>query len=196
MYVNSTCDDLFVDNNDTLYCSMFDDNQVVKRSLNDPVDTSPHVVAGTGVTGTASYEFHGPSGLFVDTNLDLYVADYENHRVQLFQYGESNGTTVAGLQSLNPTISLIYPTVINLDAEKYLFIMDYFQERIVGSGSYGFRCLVGCHGEEPESYSLARNSFYFDRSGNMFVAGRIKIQKFQYLEESCKKIEKKSVGRR
>ena len=37
-----------------------------------------------------------PRGIFVDTNLDLYVADRYNHRVQLFRSGQLDAVTVAG----------------------------------------------------------------------------------------------------
>jgi hypothetical protein len=121
-------------------------------------------------------------------NFDLYVADCRNHRVQLFQSGESNGITVAGSTSPNPTIKLDCPTGIVLDAEKYLFIVDSLNHRIVGSGLNGFRCLVGCYGMGSESNQLKFPfSFSFDRFGNMFVADNwnFRIQKFEYLEKSC-----------
>ncbi len=51
MYVNKACYGLFVDTNDTLYCSMHLRHQVVKRSLNDPNMTSIIVAAGTGDLG-------------------------------------------------------------------------------------------------------------------------------------------------
>ncbi len=188
MNVNSSCYGLFVDTNDNLHCSMYDDDQVVKRSLNDPEMTSIVVAAGTGLPGSAVKELNGPWGIFVDVNFDLYVADSENNRVQLFQPGTSNGITVAGILSLNPTIDLLCPTGIVLDAEKYLFIVDYGNDRIVGSGLNGFRCLVGCYGQGLQSNQLSLPvSFSFDRSGNMFVAdsGNSRIQKFQYLEKFC-----------
>ena len=80
-------------------------------------------------------------------NFDLYIADYLNHRVQLWRSGESNGITVAGNGSPNPTIDLDHPTAVVLDAGKYLFIVDSANDRIVGSGLNGFRCLVGCFGK-------------------------------------------------
>ncbi|CAF1563870.1 unnamed protein product, partial [Adineta steineri] len=144
MNVNSSCDGLFVDINDTLYCSM--SAQVVKRSLNDSVMSSNRVAAGTGIEGSASNQLNSPHGIFVDVNLDLYVADCYNDRVQLFQSGESNGITVAGSTSRNPTIKLRLPRGIILYADKYLFILDSFNSRIIGSGLNGFRCLVGCYG--------------------------------------------------
>jgi sugar lactone lactonase YvrE len=188
MNFKSSCHGLFVDTNDTLYCSMNSDHQVVKRSLNDPEMTSVIVAAGRGSLGSKPNELDGPEGIFVDVNSDLYVADCRNNRVQLFQSGELNGTTVAGNGSLNPTINLDWPTGIVLDAEKYLFIVDTDNHRIVGSSLNGFRCLVGCYGEGSQSNRLnSPKSFSFDRSGNIFVAdyGNSRIQKFEYLEKSC-----------
>jgi hypothetical protein len=193
MNVNSSCYGLFVDTNDTLYCSMRDHHQVVKRSLKDPEMTSVIVAAGTGSRGSAFNELNRPWGIFVDVNSDLYVADFGNHRVQLFQSGELNGITVAGYGSPNPTINLRYPTGIVLDADKYLFIVDHLNHRIVGSGLNGFRCLVGCYGWGSQSNQLTWPlSFSFDRSGNMFVADRDnhRIQKFEYLESCFGKLKK------
>jgi hypothetical protein len=188
MNVKSQCYGLFVDTNDTLYCSMFLDHQVVKRSLNNPEMTSVIVAAGTGSKGKAFNELDQPVGIFVDVNFDLYVADCGNNRVQLFQSGELNGITLTGPASRNPTINLNCPIGIVLDAEKYLFIVDHFNNRIVGSGLNGFRCLVGCYGQGSGSNRLNRPfSLSFDHSGNMFVADHMnsRIQKFEYLEKSC-----------
>jgi hypothetical protein len=196
MNVNSECFGLFVDTNDTLYCSMDMNHQVVKRSLKDPEMTSVIVAAGTGSQGSDLYELDYPSGIFIDVNFDLYVADCGNNRVQLFQSGESNGITVAGSKSPNPTIDLDCPSGIVLDAEKYLFIVDGGNDRIVGSSLNGFRCLVGCYGSGSQSNQFNRPfSLSFDRSGNMFVADtdNNRIQKFEYLESSFGKLNKNSM---
>jgi hypothetical protein len=191
MNANSSCWGLFVDINDNLYCSMPGDHRVVKRWLNNSVMTSI-VVAGTGTPGDASYELDRPIGICIDVNLDLYVADCLNSRVQLFQSGQSNGITVAGETSPNPTISLDCPTGIVLDAQKYLFIVDSLNHRIVGSGPNGFRCLVGCYGVGSKSNQLNfPSTLSFDRSGNMFVtdSNNHRIQKFEYLENSSGKLQ-------
>jgi hypothetical protein len=190
MNANSSYYNLFVDINDNLYCSMYQYHQVVKRWLNDSLKTSVGI-AGTGRAGSASNELNGPVGIFIDMNLDLYVADCENHRVQLFQSGQSNGITVVGSKSPYPTVSLLCPTGIVLDAQKYLFIADYANHRIVGSGPNGFRCLVGCHGKGSQSNQLySPNTLSFDRFGNMFVTDRNndRIQKF-LLENSSGKLK-------
>ena len=72
MKVNSICDSVFVDTNDTLYCSMWSRDQVVKRWLNDSDMTSIIRVAGTGVQGSALNQLHAPLGIFVDVNFDLF----------------------------------------------------------------------------------------------------------------------------
>ncbi|CAF0803135.1 unnamed protein product [Adineta steineri] len=188
MHVNASCWGLFVDINDTLYCSMSFHNQVLKRSLNDPMMTLNRVAVGTGIRGSASNQLSHPFGIFVDVNLDLYVSDCLNDRVQLFQLEELNGITVAGITSRNPTIALRSPTGIILDADKSLFIVDSYNHRIVGSSVNGFRCLVGCDGVGSQSNQLYRPcGLSFDRSGNMFVIDSVndRIQKFEYFEESC-----------
>jgi sugar lactone lactonase YvrE len=192
MNVDSSCYGLFVDIKDNLYCSMSYYHRVVKRSLNDPVMTTV-VVAGTGNEGWASYELNFPYGIFVDVNLDLYVADCDNNRVQLFQSGQLNGITLAGSTSPYPTIALDGPDGISLDAEKYLFIVDSDNHRIVRFGPNGFRCLVGCYGYGSQSNQLdSPSSFSFDRSGNLFVTDshNHRIQKFLLMENSSGKVKK------
>ncbi|CAF4021345.1 unnamed protein product [Adineta steineri] len=188
MNVGSSCHSLFVDINDTLYCSMPDDHQVVKRSLNDSMINSNRVAAGTGNPGSSSNQLDSPRGIFVDVNFDLYVADCGNNRVQLFQSGEPDGITVVGSNFLNPTITLKCPTGVILDTEKYLFILDHSNSRIVGSGLNGLRCLVGCHGIGSQSHQLNfPSSFSFNRYKDIIVADFLnhRIQKFQLFKESC-----------
>jgi hypothetical protein len=135
-----------------------------------------------------------PYGIFVDTNFDLYVADYGNNRIQLFQSGQLSGITLAGATSLTTTITLNNPTGIVLDADKYLFIADNGNSRIIGSGPNGFRCLFGCFG----SWGSASNQLYwpcslsFDSYGNMFVTdlANSRLQKFILLNNTYGKYYK------
>ena len=187
MGVHSSCWGLFVDTNDTLYCSMRFNHQVVKRSLYGSEMTPNIIAAGTGFSGSALNQLNESMGVFVDVNLDLYVADYGNNRVQLFRSGESYGITVAGSRSSNPTINLHGPSCIVLDADKYLFIVDSYNNRIVGSSLNGFRCLIGCYGRGSQVDPLNKpSSVSFDRYGNIFVAhlGNDRIKKFMY-RQSC-----------
>ncbi|KAF9758246.1 RING finger protein nhl-1 [Nosema granulosis] len=185
----SRCFGLFVDINNNLYCSQRDSHQVVSKSLNSPANALT-IVAGTGCAGSDPNMLNIPYGIFVTINLDLYVADWGNDRIQLFRSGQLNATTVAGNGSTG-TISLNRPRGVVLDGDGYLFIVDGNNNRIVGSGPYGFRCLVGCSGLAGAASNQLNIpwALSFDSDGNMFVAdrGNNRIQNFLVSNNSCGK---------
>jgi hypothetical protein len=188
LYVGGQCDDLFIDSNNSLYCSLSGYHQVIKRSLNSS-DYQTTVVAGTGCSGFFRNTLYNPQGIFVDINFNLYVADYRNHRIQLFQSGQSNGTTIVGKEAPG-TITLYYPADVVLDADGYLFIVDSGNHRIVGSGPYGFHCIGACSGYGSSSDQLYYPySMAFDSYGNIFVVDQNnnRVQKFLLETNSCGK---------
>ena len=143
MNITQPCYGLFIDLNDTLYCSMADYHQVVTKALNSDSNTL-QLIAGTGCPGSASDMLYSPRGIFVDINFDLYVADCGNNRVQRFHYSQSHALTIAGNTTTeSETLVLKCPTGVILDADKALFIVDSGNHRIIGSGPNGLRCLVG-----------------------------------------------------
>ena len=154
----SLCLGLFIDINDSLYCSLYVYHQVIKRSLNS-TGTQFTIVAGKSCQGYTSDMLSYPHGIFVAINFDLYVADTSNHRIQLFPAGQLNGTTVAGSEALG-TIQFSNPTAVVLDADNYVFIVDWGNQRIVGSGPNGFRCVLGC----ASTSGAASDQLYFPRS--------------------------------
>ena len=180
MFICSSCYGLFVDINDILYCSQNNLHQVAKKSWNDP-SSKLQIIAGiTSSPGSSSGLLHSPRGIFITTNIDLYIADCGNDRIQFYRSGQLNGVTVVGNGS-NETISLSCPTDVILDADGFLFIADYGNNRIVGSNQYGYRCLVGCVGNGSGSNQFANPiSLRFDTDGNMFVSdyNNHRIQKF------------------
>jgi hypothetical protein len=181
MYVGKPCISIFITLDDLLYCSIKEQHQVVSKSLSIKSNLLA-IVAGTGCFGSTANMLNGPHGIFVDDNLDLYVADCGNNRVQLFQVGRSNATTLAAAGSVNVTISLNCPRGVVLDVDKYLFIVDGGNHRIVASGPHGFRCLVSCNGVGSTSDALNNpTTMAFDSYGNIFVVdrGNSRIQKFE-----------------
>ncbi len=189
MYMCGGCYGLFIDINNNLYCSMQYTHKVISKSLNSRLNVWS-IVAGTGSAGSASNMLNGPRGIYVDTNLNLYVADYNNARIQKFSFGQLNATTVAGATAAG-TISLWGPTGVVLDANGYLFISDTWNHRIVGSGPYGFQCIVACSGAGSSSTGLYFPAHLsFDSYGNLYVAdwGNSRIQKFLLANNSCGKV--------
>ncbi|CAF1144423.1 unnamed protein product [Adineta ricciae] len=185
--VNASCFGLFIDVYQNLYCSIFYQHQVIKICLHDITSTTV-VVAGTGTNGYASNMLNNPNGIFADFNLDLYVADYGNNRIQLYRFGQQNGITIAGKGSSLITIELSGPSGIILDNDRHLFIVDNGNNRVIGSNEYGFYCILGCSGQ-----GLSSRQFYypislsFDSYGNMYVVDEKndRIQKFSLSKKSC-----------
>lgn len=177
---------LFVDTNDTLYCSIYSNHKVVKLSLLSG-GTTPVLAVGTGSGGSGPDTLNGPYGVYVDTNFKLYVADCNNNRIQLFPSGQLNGTTVAGIDAPIPT-SLNCPTGITLDADGYLFIVELNSHRIGRLGPNGYQCIGGCSGSGSSASQFSGpHSFNFDIYGNIFVADKwnARIQKFSLTTNSC-----------
>jgi hypothetical protein len=181
------CYGLFIDISNNLYCSQQYEHQVIRKSLMNP-SVMLSIVGGVGCSGSASHMLNTPAGIFVTLNLDLYVADSKNDRVQLFRSGEINATTAVGIEAPG-TFIIFRPTGIAMDADGYLFIVDQMNHRVIGSGPGGYRCVVGC----SESGGVGSNRFNqptsmsFDSAGNIFVNdwGNNRVQKFFLSNNSC-----------
>ncbi|CAF0824779.1 unnamed protein product [Adineta ricciae] len=185
--VSGECGGLFVDINNTLYCSMYYVYKVISQSLNSSTSSSI-TVAGDGTPGSTSTRLNRSSGIFVTVNFKLYVADYGNNRIQSFELGNLTGTTVS-VNVLTSPNTLNGPTGVVMDADNNLFILDSSNNRIVGSSVNGFRCIVGCLGTSGSaSYQLTSAwSLSFDSAGNIFVSdsGNGRIQKFVLSKNEC-----------
>ncbi|CAF1409922.1 unnamed protein product [Adineta ricciae] len=182
--VSSYCSGLFIDINDTLYCSVYLINKVVKRWLYDST------LGTIDVPGSST--LYNPRGIFVDTNFDLYVVDCGNNRIQLFQFGAQTGITIAGNSSPNPTITLNWPSDIFVDLDHYLFIVDSGNNRIIRSSRNGFHCIIGCSGGVLSSTHLSDpRRMAFDSYGNIYVTdyGARCVLKFLLSNDLCSKYQ-------
>ncbi|CAF4197112.1 unnamed protein product [Adineta steineri] len=183
MYVCGPCCSLFVDINNMLYCVMSAHHQVISKSLDTRLNVWS-IVAGTGTANSTSVTLNGPWGIFVDINLNLYVADTLNNRIQKFASGQLNGITLA-----TGAITLFNPTSVILDADGYIFITDNDNHRLIGSGPNGFRCIAACSGSPGSGSSQLYypHTMSFDTYGNIFVTDQFnsRVQKFLLLPNSC-----------
>ncbi|UJR09103.1 hypothetical protein I4U23_013350 [Adineta vaga] len=189
MKVNGSCYGLFVDSNNSLYCSLRDIHQVVQVSLNNGT-TIPWVILGNGSAGSSSNMLSFPQGIYVDINMQLYVADCGNDRIQrMSTIGQMSAETVVGNGSSSGDMTLRCPSGVVMDKSGYLFIVDSYNHRIIGSGPYGFRCIVGCNGISGSSASQLSfpQSMAFDSYGNIYVTDRnnSRIQMFSAQKTNC-----------
>ncbi|CAF1190189.1 unnamed protein product [Adineta ricciae] len=180
MTISNPCWSLFIDTNNSLYCSLERSHQVVKVDLSSN-SMIPIKVAGNGTAGSTPSLLNEPNGIFVDTDFTLYVAECGNNRIQRFNLGDPNGTTVVG-STAPKTISLKCPTSVILDGNGFLFIMDSRNNRIIAQNSLGFQCIAGCSGTGGSEPNQLSNAQYiaFDTYGNIFVTdyNNHRIQKF------------------
>jgi hypothetical protein len=191
MYLNSTCHTIFIDLNFDFYCSMTEEHQVIKKSLYLNADVIG-IAAGSGTSGSDAFMLNTPRGIFVNSNFDLYVADCNNHRVQLFRSGQRIGITIVG----NVTIegkSLNCPSSVIVDGDGNVFISDSNNDRIIRLTKYGSECLFGCTNTNTDGLASEQltnpQGISFDSKGNILVAdyGNRRIQKFILLNNSCGK---------
>ena len=189
MNISGPCGGIFIDIYDTFYCSHTWYHEVLKKPVHDDTN-SPVVVAGNGAAGSAPNMLCNPYGIFVDIDLSLYVADLDNDRIQRFRSGQLNGTTLVG-NGAPDTISLNQPIVVILDGNGYLFIAEYGNHRIIGSGPNGFRCVAGCTGINGTAANqlVYPRALSFDSYGNLYVADAVnsRIQKFMLAKNACGK---------
>ena len=191
MNVTSRCISLFIDIVNTLYCVNDGQHQIVKTSLST-VSSTVTLAAGNGIPGSDAFMLSSPAGIFVDFNLTLHVADFGNNRIQFFQAGEFNASTIV-LSGPWGILTLNHPTDVVLDFDGYLFIADADINRIIGSGPGGYYCVVGCTGgSSTASNQLSHpQALAFDSYGNLFVVDQFnsRIQKFALTINLCGKIK-------
>lgn len=192
LIASSICYSIFVDINNTLYCSIESQHQLVKYFLDDNNNNNnvSVIVAGNGSPGSGSDMLSSPKGVFVSTSFKVYVADCGNNRIQLVEHGASSAITIAG-NGGSAVIALRCPTAVILDADNYLFIADGHHHRIVADGPNGFQCIIGCTGIAGSASNQLNypQSLAFDSLRNLFVVDKNndRIQKFVFIVGSCSK---------
>lgn len=184
------CYFIFIDVSNFLYCSILSQHRVAKMSLNRPNSPTIHV-AGMEGSGSAPDELNNPWGIYVDTYLNIYVADSNNDRIQYFEFGFVDGETIAGNNTPN-NLQLKHPTGITLDADNFLYIIDNDNHRIIQVDVDFYRCIIGC----TEQQGSAMNQFnkpyamQFDSFGGLYIIDELndRIQKFDLKDaDSCGK---------
>ncbi|CAF3716204.1 unnamed protein product [Rotaria sp. Silwood1] len=97
-------------------------------------ETSWTLLAGSinGTVGNTSTLMNLPVDITFDPMGNMYVADRNNHRIQLFMVGQSDGITIAGVTGIsgdNATL-LNRPWSIKLDSQLNLYVADSNNHRI------------------------------------------------------------------
>ena len=128
-------------------------------------------------------------GIFV-TDDHVYVADARNNRVQRFQRGEGDETTVAG-NGVPPGLNLSFPSDVYVN-DGEIFIADDHHHRIIRVLGNISRVIVGTAGNNGSMADQLSNAIGFQFVGGdrtLYVAdeNNHRIQKFAFEAENCRK---------
>ncbi|CAF1341711.1 unnamed protein product [Rotaria sordida] len=137
-------------------------------------------VIGDGSSGSSLNQLDRPTGIFVHTNGDVYIADTYNHRVLRVSSGSNgtnNVTVVAGITGV-PTVTsttLNNPSAVYVDSNQNLYVVDTYSCRVQfwsygasnGSTVAGSSCGSTGPTLDKLGYSFA---LYVDTAKNVYVS--------------------------
>ena len=92
-------------------------------------------IAGvSNVSGTDNMHMNTPFDMALYYKGTMFIADYNNHRIQKYVRGSIHGTTVAGFGNGTSSISLYglaYPSHVIVDDEENLYIPNHGGHRVL-----------------------------------------------------------------
>ncbi|RIV20473.1 T9SS C-terminal target domain-containing protein [Fibrisoma montanum] len=128
---------VFVDTFGAIYVADRDNHRIMKFPRNSSMGTPGTIVAGYTGQGSAPNQLNTPSGVYLDNDGAIYVADLNNHRIMQFPRNSSMGTpgtVVAGARDGkfgNEVNRLRYPTSVFVDDSKTVYVADAGNNRIM-----------------------------------------------------------------
>jgi hypothetical protein len=121
--------DVFQDANGNTY--ILDENNQRVQKLTPGSGTGTTVAGTSGSAGGSSTQLNTPTGVYVDGNGNIYIADSYNNRVQQWAAGAGSGTTIGGTGGYGSSSSqLAYPTSVYLDVNGNMYIADENNNRV------------------------------------------------------------------
>lgn len=88
--------------------------------------------SSTGTSGSTSTTFIGVTDMILDPMGNMYVADRNNHRIQLFMNGQLDGITIVGVTNVSGINATLFnrPWTVKLDSQLNLYVADSNNHRI------------------------------------------------------------------
>ncbi len=126
-----------------LYVTDAGNNRVQKRYPNGTVLTAAGQSNGTG--GSSPSTLWNPVHAVADEDENVYVADWNNQRIQFWLRNTKAGTTIAGNSTRGTALNeFSYPSRVILDSKKNIIVADTQNERITRwSATYDPKTSIG-----------------------------------------------------
>jgi len=133
-------------------------------------------VAGGNGKGNASNQLSMPRAIYVDKNENIYIADDDNNRIQLWYKGAKNGITVAGGNGKGKALDQIGAChgVFVHEKTKTLYVSDFYNDRVVkwteGSHEGVIVAGTGTGGGKNANQLLMPRGIFVDQCETVYVA--------------------------
>jgi sugar lactone lactonase YvrE len=155
------------------------------RTLSAILYSNGVTVAGGNGYGSAPNQLGSPQGIYVDSTGAIYVADYENHRIQKWDAGAVAGITVAGGNRIpgGRADQLNSPRDVQVDSDGAVYIADFRNNRIQkwAAGASSGITLAGSYTTGSNANQFAGIAgIHLDKGRALYVSdsGNNRIQKF------------------
>jgi sugar lactone lactonase YvrE len=133
-------------------------------------------VAGGNGVGSDPNQFYSPYSVYVDINGNIFVADLQNHRIQKWTPGATQGITVAGGNGYGSAANQLYfPNSVYVDRNGNIFVADGNNHRIQKwtPGATQGITVAGGNGQGSVANQLNLPvGVFIDYNENIFVADR------------------------
>ncbi len=169
-----------IDSNNNLYVADTGNHIIRKITPAGNVTT----IAGSGVAGNTdgtgtSAKFSAPRGIAIDNNDNLYVTDYNNHRIRKIT-PTGNVTTFAGstngqIDGQGTAAKFSYPSGITIDGNGNLYVTDINTIKVISptgyvstlSGNYAYDYIDGVGTSARFNMPLA---IFADSNGDLLIS--------------------------
>ncbi|CAF1388789.1 unnamed protein product [Adineta steineri] len=104
-----------------------------KKSKWDEWKQNAITVAGGNKQGQELNQLSGPMGIFIDKNKNIFIADYDNHRIVEWKYNAKEGQIIAGGHGRGDRMDqLDHPTDVIVDQQNHsIIIADWENRRVI-----------------------------------------------------------------
>jgi len=120
--------DVAIGPDDSLYVADSYNNRIQKFSPEGKFVTKWGGFLGTGIKGNSSGSFDVATAIEVDVQGRVYVADFYNHRIQVFT-GDGDFLVEFGVQGSAPG-EFERPTDMTVDSQGNIYVVDFGNNRI------------------------------------------------------------------
>ncbi len=188
---------LFIDSEGNIYISDSLNNRIIKWDANGNAigwiggGSNGWKTTSGASSGNGYQSFYRPSGVFMDSSGNIYVADNSNHRISKWDAsgnaigwigGGSNGWKIgSGAPSGNGYQSFSRPSGVFIDSSGNIYVADNYNHRIskwdasgnaigwIGGGSNGWKTGSGAPSGNGYQSFYNPGRLYFDSLGNIYI---------------------------